>query len=189
MLSKPLIRKKKTADLSKAPEKGNAKGVSLENINQTKASDQQLTSTPGTGSNKAPDPVVKSNSNGNATELSHDALSSVSAAVKLGLKKSESISLSLDAYDDAVEQEEAHKATLKSRLNLQNACAEWMAYAASVESKLMNMALTNADLEKFVDTYVDMSDPIRLGDFVRYVWQAVEVESISTSGLFPEYNF
>ncbi len=35
-------------------------------------------------------------------------------------------------------------------------------------------------LEKFVDTYVDMSDPLKLGDFVKHVWSDKNIESLST---------
>ena len=35
-------------------------------------------------------------------------------------------------------------------------------------------------LEKFVDTYVDMSDPLKLGDFVKHVWSDNKIEELST---------
>lgn len=141
---KTLDQEKKTPDLSKTTENGNAKAVSLENIDNPNGTGQSAASKPSPAAVPTPPP---SNGGGNATELSKDAMSSISAAVKLGLKKAESIPLRLDAYDDAVELEEAHNATLKSRLNLENARAEWMAYAQSVESKLMELALSNAKLQ------------------------------------------
>jgi hypothetical protein len=35
-------------------------------------------------------------------------------------------------------------------------------------------------LEKFVDSYIDMSDPLKLGDFVRHVWSKNKIGSLST---------
>ncbi len=141
---KSVDQEKKTADLRKSPENGNAKPVSLENTTASNGNGHGSASSASSSTAKptAPAPV----SNGNATELSRDAISTISAEVKLGLKKAEAISLRLDAYDTAVEIEEAHNATLTSRLSLENARVEWMLYAESVESKLMNLALRNANL-------------------------------------------
>lgn len=86
-------------------------------------------------------------SSGNATELSRDALNTISTEVKLGLKKSESISLRLDAYETAVEVEEARLATLESLLSLENAKKEWHLYAENIESKMVRLSLTNATLQ------------------------------------------
>ncbi len=146
---KSVDQEKKTADLRKTSENGKAKPVSLENTTASNRNGHSsVTSASASASSSAAKPVAPAPvSNGNATELSRDAISTISAEVKLGLKKAEAISLRLDAYDTAVEIEEAHNATLTSRLNLENARAEWMLYAESVESKLMNLALSNADLQ------------------------------------------
>lgn len=138
-------QEKKTADLRSAPQNGNAKPVSLENttIPNGNGLAGDRNGTPIAPPSNTSMPTAKS---GNATELSRDAISTITAEVKLGLKKAEAISLRLDAYDTAVELEEAHNATLTSRLNLENARAEWHTYAESVESKLMRLALTNATL-------------------------------------------
>ena len=141
---------KKTADLNKAAENGNAKAISLENINETRSSNAGSSGSNSDTDKKTSNQHTNGNGGGNATELSRDALNTLTTAVKLGLKKAESFSLRLDDYDNAVELEEAENATLKSRLNLENAKAEWRAYAESVESKLMSLALSNADL-KLVD--------------------------------------
>ncbi|MEY3194258.1 MAG: hypothetical protein RIQ78_355, partial [Bacteroidota bacterium] len=130
---------KKNPEIRKLPENGNATPISNSNgypEQQPPTSAVPVKSIPTI-------PTV----GGNATELSRDAISSISEAVKLGLKKAETISLRLDAYDTAVELEEAHNATLTSRLSLENVRTEWMLYAKSVESKLMRLALTKADLQ------------------------------------------
>ncbi|MFM8487948.1 MAG: hypothetical protein ACKOCH_16575, partial [Bacteroidota bacterium] len=64
----------------------------------------------------------------------------------LGLRKSETVSLRLDAYESAVELEEARNATLTSRLSLENARNEWKLYAESIDSKLARISLNNAEL-------------------------------------------
>lgn len=135
-------QEKKTADLRSGAENGNARPVSL---GSGPAAGGQSAS--GSAPQPAAKPATPVNQSGNATELSRDAISTLTAEVKLGLKKAETISLRLDAYEHAVEREEAHNATLQSRLNLDNARLEWTTYAESVESKLMRLALTNADLQ------------------------------------------
>ncbi|MBP6812920.1 MAG: DNA polymerase III subunit gamma/tau [Saprospiraceae bacterium] len=137
---------KKTADLSSSGRNGNAKPVSIENGYSANGNGHH------TPSNASPNPAtpaipIPNNNGGNAVELSRDAISTITAEVKLGLKKAEAISLRLDAYDDAVALEEAHNATLESQLTLENARSEWLKYAESVESKLMRMALVNATLQ------------------------------------------
>ncbi|MBL7828057.1 MAG: DNA polymerase III subunit gamma/tau [Saprospiraceae bacterium] len=122
-----------------------------------------------------PTPPVTS---GNATELSRDALSTITTEVKLGMRKSEAIPLRLDAFENAVELEEAHNAGLKSRLSLENARTEWLAYAESIESKLMRLSLTSAELQlndkvitALVGTQIDQnnlkSEVLRLTDLLR----------------------
>jgi DNA polymerase-3 subunit gamma/tau len=129
-------QEKKTADVRSMASNGNATPVSVPS-NPPNGIAQAVSATPR---------PTAPNLGGNATELSHDAISTISAEVKLGLKKSESISLRLDAYENAVELEDAHNATLQSRLTLENARTEWFTYAESVESKLMRLALTKATL-------------------------------------------
>jgi DNA polymerase-3 subunit gamma/tau len=119
-------QEKKTPDLNNGNGNGSSKSVSNTTVPTGNSS----------GNNRP----------GNATELSRDAISTLTAEVKLGLKKSETISLRLDAYENAVKQEDARLASLTSRLTLENAKAEWLLYAESVESKLMRLALANATL-------------------------------------------
>lgn len=83
---------------------------------------------------------------GNAQPLSKKEMIELASGLRQGLKKAEVISLRLDAYEQAVEVEEAEKAALESRLSLENAQTEWNAYANSLESKLVQLALTNAEL-------------------------------------------
>jgi hypothetical protein len=132
-------QEKKNPEIRKQVGNGNATPISNAN-----GYSERPTQTPSTAT---PVPLQPVSNNGNAIELSRDAINSISEAVKLGLKKAETISLRLDAYDTAVELEEAHNATLQSRLTLDNVRAEWMLYAKSVESKLMRLALTKADLQ------------------------------------------
>ena len=83
---------------------------------------------------------------GNAQPLSKKEMVELASGLRQGLKKAEPISLRLDAYEQAVETEEAEKAALESRLTLENARTEWKAYAESVESNLVRLALTSAEL-------------------------------------------
>jgi DNA polymerase III subunit gamma/tau len=144
---KSVDQEKKTADLRKTPENGNATPVSIDKALAGNGNGHGASNGDSAGSAKPVAPAAQNQAAGNATELSRDAISTLSAEVKLGLKKAETISLRLDAYDTAVEIEEAHNATLSSRLSLENARTEWLLYAESVESKLMNMALCNAELQ------------------------------------------
>ncbi len=70
----------------------------------------------------------------------------LASGLRQGLKKAESVSLRLDSYEEAVAVDEAKKASLESRLTVENAQSEWKAYAASVESKLVRLALSGAEL-------------------------------------------
>ena len=83
----------------------------------------------------------------NAHELGGSELAELRSGLRQGLKKAEVISLSLDSYEQAVATEEAQKAAQESRLSLENARSEWVAYAASLESNLVRLALTNATLQ------------------------------------------
>lgn len=82
----------------------------------------------------------------NAHELGGSELAELRTGLRQGLKKAESIPLSLEAYEQAVAMDEARKAALESRLSLENARTEWAAYAAAHESNLIRLALTNAAL-------------------------------------------
>jgi DNA polymerase III subunit gamma/tau len=94
----------------------------------------------------SPPPPPKSG-NGNALPLDRDEMIALASGLRQGAKKAESIPLRLDAYDQAVEVEEAHKASLQSRLSLENIQTEWAAYARTMESNLVRMAFTNANLQ------------------------------------------
>ncbi len=83
---------------------------------------------------------------GNAQPLSRTEMIELASGLRQGVKKAETISLRLDAYEEAVAVEEAEKAALESRLSLENAQSEWKAYAESLESKLVRLALSNAEL-------------------------------------------
>ena len=83
---------------------------------------------------------------GNAQPLSDDALANISQSLRQGRMKAEAIPMRLDAFDQLVEEEENHRASLESRLTLENIRTEWQAYAALLNSNLSRMALSNADL-------------------------------------------
>ena len=120
-----------------------AAGPEKKTIDVTKTPPQ-----PPSNGNSAPPPAPQpvKTANGNAMPLDRSEMIALASGIRQGVKKAESIPLSLDAYDQAVEVEEAHKASLQSRLSLENIKTEWAAYAQSMESNLVRMALTNADL-------------------------------------------
>ena len=83
----------------------------------------------------------------NAQPLSRQEMTDLASGLRQGVKKAESISFSLDVYEQAVEVEEAKNAALETRLTLDNARSEWRAFAASLESNLVRLAMTTANLE------------------------------------------
>ena len=98
------------------------------------------------GNNKEIAPQPESPAQGNAQPLSRTEMIELASGLRQGLKKAENISLRLDAYEQAVEVEEAEKAALESRLTLENAQQEWLAYAKTVDSRLVGLAFSNAEL-------------------------------------------
>jgi DNA polymerase III subunit gamma/tau len=82
----------------------------------------------------------------NAQPLSSDVLADISQGLRQGRMKAEAIPMRLDAFDQLVEEEENHRASLESRLSLENVRTEWQAYTALLNSNLSRMALTNAEL-------------------------------------------
>ncbi len=82
----------------------------------------------------------------NAQPLSSDVLADISQGLRQGRMKAEAIPMRLDAFDQLVEEEEIHRASLESRLSIENVRTEWQAYAALLNSNLSRMALTNAEL-------------------------------------------
>ncbi len=101
-------------------------------------SQQTMASSPNNGSNNT--------ATGNAHELDPNEMADLRTSMRLGLKKAEPISLRLDAYDEAVAVDEARNADLSSRLNLENATAEWRNYASQLESNLVRLSMLNSDL-------------------------------------------
>jgi DNA polymerase-3 subunit gamma/tau len=84
--------------------------------------------------------------NGNAQPISSEVLADISQGLRQGRMKAEAIPMRLDAFDQLVEEEENHRASLQSRLSLENVRTEWQAYAAMLNSNLSRMALTKAEL-------------------------------------------
>jgi len=87
---------------------------------------------------------VEEPAKGNAQPLSKKEMIELASGLRKGEKKAEVISLRLDAYEQAVEVEEAEKAALESRLSLESAQVEWNAYAVTVESPTLRQAMTAA---------------------------------------------
>jgi DNA polymerase-3 subunit gamma/tau len=83
----------------------------------------------------------------NAHALSADDLVDVRKGLRSGSMKLETIPMRLDAFDQLVAEEEIKRARLESRLTLENARSEWLAYAGLLNSNLVHMALSNATLE------------------------------------------
>ena len=82
----------------------------------------------------------------NARELDPSAIANLRASIQSGEKRLESVPLRMDAFEEAILKEDAHLATLQSRLDLTNARAEWMKYADGLESNLIRLALSSATL-------------------------------------------
>jgi DNA polymerase III subunit gamma/tau len=109
----------------------------------------------GSGEKKTPDlnqqPVIKSASPlsvpiGNAAELSKDAMSTLSSEIKLGLKRPEKVAYNLNAFDQAVAQEQAEIANRPSLLTLENVQVAWTEYAQKVDSPSLRQALQLSQL-------------------------------------------
>ncbi len=78
----------------------------------------------------------------NAQPLSRQEMTDLAS----GIRQGKIMSFSLDAYDQAVEVEDAKNAALESRFTLDNVRTEWLAFAKSLESNLVRLALTGAEL-------------------------------------------
>jgi DNA polymerase III subunit gamma/tau len=100
---------------------------------------------PGAG-NAVPVALPAAKPPSDALELSPDQMSSLATEVRLGLRKTEKISLRLEDFEEAVAVEEAENATRESRFTLDNAKASWSEYTALVESPTLRQALTSAKL-------------------------------------------
>lgn len=89
---------------------------------------------------------AKNNHPSNALELSRDDYAELSTNLRRGIKKAEGIALRLDAYEAAVEVDEATRAALESRLSLENANVEWRAYAENLDSQVLRQAMLAAKI-------------------------------------------
>lgn len=83
---------------------------------------------------------------GNASELSQEAMSNLKTELNLGLKRADKISLRLEDFEEAVAVEEAEKAGLESRLTLDNARSEWAAFSEMNPSPTLRQAMNSATL-------------------------------------------
>lgn len=82
----------------------------------------------------------------NAAELSPEAMSTLNTEIRLGLKRADKISLRLEDFEEAVAVEEAEKAGQESRLTLDNARSEWVAFAELNPSPTLRQAMAGATL-------------------------------------------
>lgn len=82
----------------------------------------------------------------NAAELSQEAMSVLNTEIRLGLKRADKISLRLEDFEEAVAVEEAEKAGLESRLDIENARSEWAAFAELNPSPTLRQAMAGATL-------------------------------------------
>ncbi|MBK8923402.1 MAG: DNA polymerase III subunit gamma/tau [Saprospirales bacterium] len=81
-----------------------------------------------------------------AAELTDEAMSALKAELRLGLKRADKISLRLEDFEAAVAVEETENAARISRLDLENARAEWTAYAEMNPSPTLRQAMNSAVL-------------------------------------------
>ena len=96
----------------------------------------------------------------NASELSQEAISNLKTELRLGLKRADKVSLRLEDFEEAVAVEEAEKAARESRLTLENARAEWIAFAELHPSPTLRQAMNGATLrleEKTLHATVGLS--------------------------------
>ena len=124
---------------------------------------------------------------GNAAPLNQDALSTLTAEIKLGLKKADKISLNLDHFETAVKVEQAEMALRESLFSLPNTQKAWIAYAARTESPSLRQALNVAKLEiddKTVVATVGLSiqsglikdEMTKIIDFLRHQMQDIAIK-------------
>ncbi len=131
------VLEKKNPDLIQAPPAAHSAPPSAP------AARPGAATTPGAPQNEPEMPLIPPS---NAQPLSKKEMTELASGLRQGMKKAESLSFSLDVYEQAVEIEEAKNAAQESRLTLENARKEWVAFADSLESNLSRMALTGAQL-------------------------------------------
>jgi DNA polymerase III subunit gamma/tau len=85
-------------------------------------------------------------SNGNAAQLTKEQLNLLATDINLGAKKVERISFKLEAFEKAVQVDEAHKATLSSKLSHETITAAWQQYAQKSTSPTLQQAMQQAEL-------------------------------------------
>ncbi|MCS7036052.1 MAG: DNA polymerase III subunit gamma/tau [Saprospiraceae bacterium] len=87
-----------------------------------------------------------------ATELSPEAMQGLRTDIRLGRKRVESIPLRLEDYDSEVAEEANRMAQLENKLSLENARAEWQAFANATPSPSLRQAMSAAELRLDGDT-------------------------------------
>ncbi len=89
-----------------------------------------------------------------ATELSLEAMQSLRTDIRLGRRRLEPIPLRLEEYDSAVAEEVHQMAQLESKLTLENARAEWQAFANATPSPSLRQAMSAAHLNLEGETLI-----------------------------------
>lgn len=142
----PVGEEKKTPDLTPPPAVAPQPGPATPTPPPIQRPDPQLSLVEPKEPDPAPYESAPPQPKSNAQPLNRAAMRDLASGLRLGVKKTEAVSLSMDAYELAVLEEEAQKAGLESRLTLENAHAEWHLYAGRLESNLVRLAFTNAVL-------------------------------------------
>lgn len=142
----PVGEEKKTPDLTPPPALTPQPGPATPTPLPIQRPDPQLSLVEPKEPDPAPYESAPPQPKSNAQPLNRAAMRDLASGLRMGIKKTEAVSLSMDAYELAVLEEEAQKAGLESRLTLENAHAEWHLYAGRLESNLVRLAFTNAVL-------------------------------------------
>ncbi len=163
---------KKTPDRSVAPQ----------NTPQT-----PIISAPAAPVAPAPPVPVPAAQTGNAAPLGKDAMSTLAAELKLGTKKADKFSVSLDHFERVVQVEQAEMASRESLLSLPNTRKAWSEYAITTESPSLRQALNLSQLvldDKTIVATVGLSiqagllreEMSRILDYLRHTMQDIAIK-------------
>lgn len=83
---------------------------------------------------------------GNALPLSKDAVNTLSEALKSGVKKADKIPLSLHAFEQVVQVEQAALSQRQSLFSMENCKSSWADFASRTDSPSLRQALLSAEL-------------------------------------------
>jgi hypothetical protein len=123
---------------------------------------------------------------GNALPLGKDAVNTLSEALKSGVKKADKIPLSLHAFEQVVQVEQAALSQRKSLFSVENCKSSWADFASRTESPSLRQALLSAVLsleDKVLVAKVGLSiqagliqaETTKILDFLRHHLQDIGV--------------